>query len=100
MSGHCLEFITEGQTMAFCGDDCTTDSDCGSGFNCGPVIFSCSDPLSLCPDAMGHTITCKGFMVENEAGTQFYCTDETGQPHEYFKACAALSGVCPATAAP
>jgi Cys-rich repeat protein len=99
-AGHCLEFISEGQTNSFCGEDCMTDAECPSGFDCGPVIFSCDGALSVCPDVPGTTITCKGFMVENEMGEKFYCTDSTGQPHEYFKACAPQSGNCPATGSP
>ena len=71
-----------------------------SGFDCGSVIFSCGSALATCPAVTGQTITCKGFTVENEDGQKFFCTDSTGQPHEYFKACAPKSGFCPATPAP
>lgn len=95
----CLTFITEGQTNSFCGMVCHTDDDCPSGFDCGGVIFGCSNG-AVCEPVSGDTITCKGYAVENETGTQYYCADSTGNPHEYFKACAPRSGFCPAVAAP
>ena len=95
----CLQFVTEGQTGQFCGHDCSTDSDCPSGFDCGGVIFSCRNG-GTCDPVSGQTITCKGFQVENEEGDQFFCSGNNGLPHVYFRACAPRSGFCPATAAP
>jgi hypothetical protein len=77
-----------------------TQADCPGGFECGPVIFSCDGDGAFCPSDMGASISCKGFMVENEMGEQFFCTDSTGQPHTYFKSCAPNSGFCPASSAP
>lgn len=99
----CLAFIAEGQLRRFCGMHCTAPADCPSGFDCGTVIYTCGGAGSACgsdPDAPNETITCKGFLVENEQGTKYYCADSTGEPHEYFRACAPSSGYCPATAPP
>jgi hypothetical protein len=95
----CLTFVTEGQQASFCGMICDTSADCPSGYDCGAVIYGCSGG-SGCEAVPGDTITCSGFQVENEVGTQFYCADSSGQPHEYFKACAPSSGTCPAVATP
>lgn len=100
IEGDCLTFIAEGQTASFCGMRCTSDVDCPSGFDCGSVIFSCpSGACSQDPNST-ETITCTSFLVENETGEQFYCTDSTGQPHEYFRSCAPSSGFCPASESP
>jgi hypothetical protein len=95
----CLTFVEEGQTTSFCGMMCSTAADCPSGYDCGGVIFGCSGAAS-CAQVTGDSISCRGFQVVNETGTQFYCADSTGQPHEYFKACAPSSGSCPAVASP
>ena len=96
----CLTFVTEGQTSSFCGHDCTEDVDCPSGFDCGGVIFGCSNGASCPAPPGGGTATCKSFTVENETGPQFYCSGSNGLPIEYKRSCAPKSGSCPATAAP
>ena len=96
----CLSFVTEGMTGTFCGMICTVDADCPAGFDCGGVIFQCGSLGGFCDAIPGDTATCRAYQVENEVGDQFYCADSTGQPHVYFKACAPLSGFCPATVAP
>ncbi|MBM4380115.1 MAG: hypothetical protein FJ086_12605 [Deltaproteobacteria bacterium] len=104
-TAQCLGFIAEGQDDArFCGEACTSHADCPAGFNCTGVIYSCNAEGESCPAdpaaPAGESFTCKGFLVENEQGTQFYCSDSTGTPHEYYRACAPSSGFCPATVAP
>jgi len=100
----CLAFINEGQaTRRFCGLRCTAPQDCPSGFDCTGVIYTCTSVGSSCPsdpDAPGAVMTCQGFLVENEIGTQYYCADGTGDPHEYLRSCSPSSGFCPATASP
>ncbi|MBK7860482.1 MAG: hypothetical protein IPJ65_18090 [Archangiaceae bacterium] len=64
------------------------------------MIFSCDSALAVCPAVSGQNISCKGYTVENEADQKFFCSDGSGNPHEYFKACAPQSGFCPATGAP
>ncbi|MHB8876093.1 MAG: hypothetical protein ACYC8T_20575, partial [Myxococcaceae bacterium] len=100
----CLAFINEGQaTRRFCGVHCTQPADCPGGFDCGGVIYTCGSEGASCqadPDEPGEVMTCKGFLVENEIGTQFYCADTSGQPHQYLRSCAPSSGFCPATASP
>jgi len=100
IEGHCLGFVSEGTTMRFCGLDCATNDQCPAGFDCGGVIFDCSNALSSCEAVAGETITCNSYLVENEDGPQKFCADSSGNPHEYFKACAPSSGFCPATTAP
>ncbi len=104
LQASCLTFVSEGQnTRRFCGVHCRTQEDCPSGFECGGVIFTCNSEGASCPpdaQAPGEQMRCKSFLVENEPGPQLFCADSTGQPHEYFKACAPSSGFCPATAAP
>ncbi len=83
---------------------CTTQSQCPSGYDCGGVIFQCTTgeggPCPPDPNRPGVTMTCQGFLVENEIGTQFYCADPSHQPNVYFRACAPISGFCPADALP
>jgi hypothetical protein len=76
---------------------CTQSSDCPSGYDCGSVIFSCGGLGGFCQSIPGDTVSCKAFLVENEVGDQYYCADSSGQPHEYYRACAPNSGFCPAT---
>jgi hypothetical protein len=104
VNAQCLSFIAEGQQgTRFCGEGCATSAECPAGFDCTGVIYGCSAEADPCPDdtsVPGQVFTCKGFLVENEQGTQFYCSDSAGVPHEYYRACAPSSGFCPATVAP
>jgi hypothetical protein len=95
----CLGFITEGQQTTFCGMACQSEADCPSGYDCGGVIYGCQGSAS-CEQVAGESITCRAYQVENEPGDQFYCSDASGRPHTYFRACAPKSGVCPAVVAP
>ena len=85
----CLGFVAEGQqTVRFCGLHCQAPEDCPSGYDCGGVIYTCSSEGAACdsdPTRPGETFRCKGFLVENETGTQYFCAGNSGLPHEYVK---------------
>ena len=91
----CLQFIQEGQLVTFCGVISNSQSDCPSGYDCGPTLHSCGGAGSSCG---GDGTVCTSFLVENEPQPLFLCASPTtGQPQEYQGFCAPRSGSCPPT---
>lgn len=99
LTAACLAFIQEGQTGRFCGVRCTQQSDCPSGYDCTGVIQQCQTSGD-CPPVPNVAITCETFTIENETDPTKFCTDPSGEPHEYFRSCAPSSGFCPPTEPP
>jgi len=71
---------------------CEVDDDCPSGYDCGGVIYDCTDSPNSCPSDS----VCKQFTIENEPEPKRLCSDpRTGWPKQFEKCCAPRSGNCP-----